>query len=52
MILLFTRAGCAYCPGVKKYLEMKGVEFEVRDGDSGSMDYMQWANKLASRFHL
>lgn len=46
MILLFTREGCAYCPGVKKYLEMKGVEFEVRDGDSGNMAYMQYANKF------
>ncbi len=28
MITVYTGNGCAYCPMVKKYLTMKGLEFE------------------------
>ena len=28
---LFTTETCAYCPMVKKYLDIKGVEYEIVD---------------------
>lgn len=28
---LFTTKTCAYCPMVKKYLDMKGIKYEVVD---------------------
>ena len=31
MITVYTTATCAYCPMVKKYLTMKGVEFKEID---------------------
>lgn len=31
MITVFTGPNCAYCVMVKKYLKMKGVEFQERD---------------------
>ncbi len=31
MIKVFTTNKCAYCPSVKKYLDMKGAAYEVID---------------------
>lgn len=45
MIVVYTRANCAYCPGVKKYLERLGVKFEERDGDPSDQTYQLYANK-------
>lgn len=33
MITIFTRENCAYCPMVKKYLDIKGVEYEVKEAE-------------------
>lgn len=46
MILLYTRVGCAYCPGVMKYLERLGVKFEVREGDPSDSEYARFANQF------
>lgn len=52
MIVVYTRPGCAYCPGVKKYLEMKGVEFEEREGDPASLEYQLYAEKYGASVPL
>lgn len=45
MIIVYTRENCAYCPGVKKYLERLGVEFEERNGDPADATYQLYAQK-------
>lgn len=52
MIVVYTRATCAYCPGVKKYLQMKGVEYEERDGDPTDATYQAYASKYGSTVPL
>ena len=53
MIVVYTREGCAYCPGVKRYLkELLKVDFEERDGDPGDSVYMGFANKFGGAVPL
>lgn len=33
MIHVYTRPSCAYCPMVKKYLDSKGVQYEVHEAE-------------------
>lgn len=52
MIIVYTRDGCAYCPGVKKYLERLGVQFEERDGNPSDLVYLDWAKKFGQSVPL
>lgn len=33
MILVFTRPKCAYCPMVKKFFDMKKIEYQVSEAE-------------------
>lgn len=47
MILVYTRPGCAYCPGVKRYLaEMLKVVFEERVGDVSNPEYADYSSRF------
>lgn len=53
MILVYTREGCAYCPGVKQYLsQILKVDFEERNGDPADAEYMDFAQKFGSTVPL
>lgn len=53
MILVYTRENCAYCPGVKRYLnEILKVDFEERDGDPQDSEYMNWVAKFGQSVPL
>lgn len=44
MIKVFTRDGCAYCPVVKKFLDIKKVNFEELPAEGD--EYMEAVSKF------